>query len=106
MEPSVKPVTLLQFIQNEEECKFEVNKDSLDTLTALINDQESDEMQPIGIVSIVGQAKGHNSKLIKNIFDKVRFSNQSETETIIQLWPEPVDVIDQYGTNVKAYVLN
>lgn len=62
-------------------------------------------MQPIGIISVVGSKETHNERLIQHLFGSVQFE-PSDGETKIQVWSEPIEVLDQHGLVVKAFVMN
>ena len=63
------------------------------------------EIDPIGIISVIGTKHTQNEKLIRDIINDVKFEPASDSAEI-QVWTNPIDVIDKYGTSVKGFIMN
>ena len=63
------------------------------------------EIDLIGIISVIGTKHTQNEKLIRDIINDVKCESASDSAEI-QVWTNPIDVIDKYGTNVKGFIMN
>jgi hypothetical protein len=73
-------------------------------LLRLYRNDDSSDMQPMGVICWFESKYLQNSDLLSNVFENVRF-RQDESNSIY-LWDEPVEILDQNGSTIKCFVLN
>ena len=82
-----------------------INPDAENIFTSFLQNQNTSEIQPIGVITVIGKNSSHNWKLINHIFDSVRFK-VSDGSSKIEMWSRPVEVLDQRGMIIKAFIFN